>query len=168
MQTSLQFCFNHPRAGLIVALLILTGSNWAGVPNLPAQEVRKIRAINEAYVQSWLKDDRQGVLNTFTPDAVIIPSGNAPIVGFEAMKRFWWPDDGSRTTIKTYTNTIDEISGSGGLAYVRGTSYLVFSYEKSGEKAEYETKGVFLMILQKQADAQWRITRRIWTDLRRQ
>jgi uncharacterized protein (TIGR02246 family) len=161
-------CFKRLCAGLAVALFMLAGSGWAAASELSSNDVSKIRAVNETYVESWLKDDRQGVLNTFTPDAVIIPSGNAPKVGYEAMKQFWWPDDGSRTTIKTYTNTIDEISGAGDFAYVRGTSHLVFSYEKNGEKTEQESRGVFLMILRKQADGRWRITRRIWTDLRRQ
>jgi ketosteroid isomerase-like protein len=61
------------------------------------------------------------VLETLAPDAVVMPAGVQPLQGDSAIRRFWWPDDGSSTRVIRYTTKLDEIGGVAPTAYVRGT-----------------------------------------------
>jgi uncharacterized protein (TIGR02246 family) len=154
-----------------VALTLWLAFGSAGVEaeseKLSATDVAKIRAVNEAYAAAWLRNDPQGVLNTFSNDAILIPQGNRPVEGLEAIKKFWWPADGPRTTIKSFTITTDEIGGDGNIGYVRGTFQFSFSYEEKGETKELSNKGNYMMIMRRQSDGSWRISHRMWGDLPR-
>ena len=134
---------------------------------LSATDVAKIRAVNEAYAAAWLHNDPQAVLNIFSNDAVLIPQGNRPVEGIEAIKKFWWPADGPRTIIKSFTITTDEIGGEGNWGYVRGTFQFSFSYEEKGKMTELTNTGNYMMIMKRQADGSWRISHRMWGDLPR-
>jgi ketosteroid isomerase-like protein len=123
--------------------------------------------VNEAYATNWLKNDPTAVMSILTKDAVLIPQGNRPIEGIEAIKKFWWPADGSRTTIKTFTITTEEVGGAGGVAYVRGTFKFSFSYEEKLKTSDLTNAGNYLMILKRQLDGSWLISHRMWGDLRR-
>lgn len=134
---------------------------------LSADDVAKIRAVNEAYAAAWLKNDPEAVMSTLSNDAVLIPQGNRPVVGIESIKKFWWPADGSRTTIKTFSITTDEIGGDGDVGFVRGTFQFSFSYEDKGKINDLTNAGNYMMILKRQSDGNWRISRRMWGDLPR-
>ena len=59
-------------------------------PSLSSSDRDAIRAIHESYRRAWLAGDAQGVRNTFTDDAVLLPHhGVQPVVGMEAIKQFW-------------------------------------------------------------------------------
>ncbi|MDX1619108.1 MAG: DUF4440 domain-containing protein, partial [Balneolaceae bacterium] len=105
-------------------------------------------------------------LRLLAEDAIIMPSGIRPISGKKDIGRFWWPDDGSTTIIDFYETEIEEISGEGRLAYVRGTGHLEFSYENGGEMSEHSSDNMFLMVVRKNDDGQWKIWRRMWGGLR--
>jgi uncharacterized protein (TIGR02246 family) len=152
-----------------LVLLLLTGSLWAAGKSrgLSAKDVAKIRAVNEAYAAAWLRNDPTAVLNTLSNDAVLIPQGNRPVEGIAAIKKFWWPADGSRTTIKSFNITTDEIDGAGDVGYVRGTFQFSFSYEDKGKISDLTNAGNYMMIMKRQPDGTWRISRRMWGDLPR-
>jgi uncharacterized protein (TIGR02246 family) len=130
-------------------------------------DVAKIRAVNEAYASAWLKNDRTAVLRIFSNDAVLIPQGNGPVQGIDAIEKFWWPVDGPRTTIKTFTITTEEIGGQGKLGYVRGTFRFTFSYEEKGKTRDQTNVGNYLMIMKRQPNGNWLISHRMWGDLTR-
>src|SRR5829696_2202963 len=123
---------------------------------LAAADVAKIRAVNEAYAAGWLRNDPRAVLNLFADDAVLIPQGNRPVEGVEAIKQFWWPAGGPRTTIKSFTITTDEIGGEAKIGYVRGTFQFSFSYEDKGQTSQLTNAGNYMMIMRRQADGSWR------------
>ena len=154
-------------AAVIFWLLPVFGGVRAETGNLSAADVAKIRAVNEAYVAGWLRNEPQAVLDTFSGDAVLIPQGGRPVEGIAAIKKFWWPADGPRTTIKTFTITTDETGGEGDIGYVRGTFQFSFSYEEGGQTRELTNKGNYLMIMKRQPDGAWRISHRMWGDLPR-
>jgi uncharacterized protein (TIGR02246 family) len=152
-----------------LTLWLVLGSSGvkAESEKLSATDVAKIRAVNEAYAAAWLRNDPQTVLNNFASDAVLKPQGNRPVEGIEAIKIFWWPAEGSRTTIKSFTITTDEIGGEGNIGYVRGTFQFSFSYEEKGKTTELTNKGNYMMIMRRQSDGAWRISHRMWGDLPR-
>lgn len=149
-----------------LALVALTSPAFTQthVEKLSADDVAKIKAVNEAYVLAWLKNDSTAVMKTLAPNAVLIPQGSRAIEGMKAIKQFWWPS-GGKTTVKTFTITTDEIGGEDEVAYVRGTFTLSFIYEAGSNKLERTNNGNYLMIMKRQADGARRISHRMWGDL---
>jgi uncharacterized protein (TIGR02246 family) len=156
-------------AGLALALALTSESILAQgrSEKLSEADLAKIRAVNEAYAAAWLKNDAEAVLNTLSETAVLIPQGNRPVEGIEAIKKFWWPADGPRTTIKSFTISTDEVGGAGDVGYVRGTFQFSFSYEEKGKTSALTNAGNYLMIMRRQRDGSWRISHRMWGDLPR-
>lgn len=58
-----------------------------------------VRALEEAYRTDWLTNDSAAVMATLPPGAVMMPAGVRPLVGDSAIRTYWWPNDGSQTTI---------------------------------------------------------------------
>src|SRR5262249_36069096 len=80
-----------------------------------------VRAVLETYRTSWLRGDAEGVLGTFTSDAVLLPAhGAGPVVGMEAIRRYWWPAGAPPTTITRLEITVEQIGGDCRLAYAQG------------------------------------------------
>jgi uncharacterized protein (TIGR02246 family) len=134
-------------------------------PGLSEGDRTAIRALDSAYVAAWLANDSAAVLATLDPDVVLLPSGGRPHVGLDAARRFWWPDDGSRTTITSYAATVDEVDGTPALAYIRGSSTLAFTYERDTVRSDGSSRTMTLTLVRKTPDGRWRITRRMWGPL---
>jgi ketosteroid isomerase-like protein len=122
----------------------------------------KVRAANAAYVSGWLKNDEGAVLASLWPDAVLIPQGRAQIRGLDAIKAFWWPAAGPRTTIHNFAFTTDEVGGSRDVAYTRGTYR--FEYSLDGSAGTLLNVGNYLMIFRRSSSGEWRISHRMWGD----
>lgn len=124
-----------------------------------------VLAVDRAYVDGWLADDREGVLDLFEEDALLLPDGTEPVRGRRAMEAFWWPP-GSGVTIERYESEVDEILGEGSLALVRGTGELTFSWtDGEGELRRRSSRSRHLTVLRRQPDGRWLISRRMWDGL---
>ena len=160
------------RAGIVCLILVqlVTARPFGAlhdVSGLPENEIAKIRTVNEAYASAWLKNDQEAVLRNFSQDAVLIPQGHRPVRGMDAIKKFWWPPDGPRTVIRSFTITTDEIDGDNCVAYVRGTFEFSFSFEDKGRTTNLANAGNYMMIMKRQPDGNWLISHRMWGDLPR-
>ena len=131
-------------------------------PQLTADDERAIRAIDRAYVAAWLRDDTTGVMNTLTPDAVLMPAGQHILSSPNAIRAFWWPSDSSHTRILTFERTIDEVGGDANVAWMRGTDSLTFTYAKGGTTSQLTSRSMSLAVLRRQTDGSWRISRMMW------
>ncbi len=127
-----------------------------------AEERLEVEAAHEAYGAAWLANDRSAVLATLTEDVVLMPSGMTPIEGHAAAEAFWWPDDGSTTTLTAYESTIEDVRGSGGVAVVRARSSMTFIWQKEGEASVQTNGSMSLSVLERGDDGRWRITVRMW------
>ena len=152
---------------LLLPVLALVGCTTArlGAGSLSDEDRAAIRALDGAYVAGWLANDSGAVLATLDTGVVLLPAGNRPHTGLDAARTFWWPRDGSRTTITGYAATIDELDGTPALAYVRGTSTLAFTYERDTLRTNGTSRTMTLTLLRKAPDGRWRITRRMWGPL---
>ena len=101
---------------------------------LTASDQAAIRALDSTFVQGWLQDDTAAVLGVFSPNAVLLPPGSQPVAGLAAIRAYWWPTDGSHTRITTFDRQIVEITGTKGLAFIRGTGALGWEYVKDGTR----------------------------------
>jgi uncharacterized protein (TIGR02246 family) len=132
---------------------------------LSSGDIAAIRELSEAYTGAWLADDSASVLATFTDDAVLMPHHGAPVVeGLDAIRRQFWPPDVPPARVTAFTMEPVEISGSGDLAYARGTISLTFSFESDGVMQTLSNAGNYLMIVRRQPEGAWKIARYIWND----
>src|SRR5262249_25153983 len=109
---------------------------------------------------AWLRDDTTAVLAAFESEPVLMPGGLSPLAGGDAARRFWWPSDGTHTKVTYFSRSIDEIGGSGSLAFIRGTDSLRFTYAaKDGGTSEQGLRSTTLAVVRRQADGRWKIDR---------
>ena len=150
------------------AWLVACGADRDPPRGLTARDSTAIEAVRAAYVQAWLEDDTVGVLATLDTGAVLLPPGQLPVTGHRAIRAFWWPTDGSRTTITAFEWSLDELEGTPELAYTRGISSVAWRYEKDTVRSEQSTRNISLTILAPGADGRWRIVRQMWGPALRQ
>jgi uncharacterized protein (TIGR02246 family) len=149
---------------ILLALLALAVATMACQP--PAQEaaglseedVAAIRAADDAWIQAFRDNDDAALVALYSEDAVIMPP-NEPAVESRAAVRAYHEAD--LVTVTEYSESILEIDGRDGLAYIRGTSSMV-GIGEDGEPVTESSK--FLVILRKQADGSWLITHEIWNS----
>jgi uncharacterized protein (TIGR02246 family) len=132
------------------------------IRRLSSQDSSAIEAVRAAYVRAWLDGDTSGVLATLDSEAVLLPPGRLPVEGQPAIREFWWPNDGSRTTITAFDWTLNELSGTPQLAYTHGISTIAWRYEKDTVRSEQTTRSTNLTILHRGTDGKWRILRQMW------
>jgi ketosteroid isomerase-like protein len=114
------------------------------------------------YVRAWLADDTAGVLATLDSAAVLLPPGSLPVKGQGAIRAYWWPTDGSRTTITLLDWTLEELAGTPGLAFSRGMSTVGWRYQKDTVRSEQTSRSTNLTIFTHGTDGRWRILRQMW------
>jgi uncharacterized protein (TIGR02246 family) len=123
-----------------------------------------VRRVHDAYPSAWLANDTEKVMELFAEDAVLIPHhGLEPVVGGEAIRKFFWPEVGPAVTVSRYDLVPDEVEGSGDLAYIRGRFLLTLEIA-NGASDTYTNSGNYLMILARGPTGQWRIACQIWND----
>jgi ketosteroid isomerase-like protein len=91
-----------------------------------------------------------------------MPAGPRPLASPNDIRAFWWPGDGSRTTILTFERTIDEIAGEGDVAWVRGTDTLTYRYDKGTIHSRLGSRSMTLAVWRRQPNGEWRISRMMW------
>lgn len=137
----------------------------AAIP-LSAADRAAILALDSTFVAAWLADDTTKVLSVFAADAELLPPGAQPAIGLAAIRAYWWPADGSHTRITAFTRTVAEVSGTKGLAYVRGTGALRWTYTKAGGTTTTQSgRSTDFMVYMQDADGQWHVTRQMWNAL---
>jgi uncharacterized protein (TIGR02246 family) len=151
--------------GAIVTSPSVCAGAPAGPPILSSGDESAVRALMEKYRLSWLANDADGVRSVFSPNAVIMPHhGLSPAVGSKAISDFWFPPNAPKTTILKYERTIDEISGDGSLAYVRGQSEVAWMVDNKGVPEHWKTSGTYLAILNKDVRGRWWVSVMSWDD----
>jgi uncharacterized protein (TIGR02246 family) len=162
---------NRARVVLTVAYLTAALASWpvhADTPGRLSDADRvAVRKAVDAYRDAWLTNDPSAVMSTLTADAVLMPAhARQPIVGRSAIRAFWFPPDGPATVVTAFDTTVDEIEGSGEVAYARGSHVLQFRIGALTDTAAavQTVRGAYLMVLNRQTDGRWLISRRMWDD----
>jgi uncharacterized protein (TIGR02246 family) len=156
------------RFAVALAAAVICVRNASACPSatLSAEARSAASAATLAYRDAWLSNAPEKVMATLTPDAVLLPSGMEPISGAAAIRAFWWPANGPATTITAMEQKVDEITGEGDLAIVRGHGSLTFTMRQDGRETTRNQRSTFLNVVCRQADGSWKITQRMWSDLK--
>jgi ketosteroid isomerase-like protein len=145
-----------------LAFQLACHSSGDGSLKLTARDSSAIELVRAEYVRGWLADDTAGVLATLDPAAVLLPPGRLPVGGQDAIRAYWWPTDGSHTTITQLDWNLEELAGTPSLAFARGTSTVGWKYQKDTVRSEQTSRSTNLTIFTRGADGQWRILRQMW------
>jgi len=154
----------HRVVPLLVALLFVPAFAVGGA-NLSSDDVAKIRQVHKSYEEAWLKGDADGVRSLFTEDCVLFPPhGDRPRIGQNGLNEFWFPPNAPPTQITKLVVTAQDIGGDGQIAYVWGTDEVAWTTSVNGKTTTSSHGGIFLNVLKKQADGQWKISHHMWDD----
>lgn len=156
---------NIRKAGAIV-IFLLAGVGAKGAGNgLSAEDVAKIKQVHSKYEEAWLKGDPNAVRALFTEDCVLLPPhADKARIGQEGLNEFWFPPNGPPAKITKLVMKLENIGGDGQVAYVWGTHEVAWTTEQNGQTMNASHKGVFLNVLEKQPDGNWKMSRHMWDD----
>ena len=124
---------------------------------LSEEDLAAIRAADEAWIQAFRANDDAALAALYSEDAVIMPPNGPAVEGRAAIQAYY---EGVNAT--EFTESIIEIDGCHGVAYIRGTSSTV-SIGEDGEQVTESDK--WLGILRRQADGSWLFTIEIWNSV---
>jgi uncharacterized protein (TIGR02246 family) len=155
-------------ARLIAAMMLLPPLQAApsttsdGV--LSANDVAAIKATIEAYRTAWLRNDKAGVLSTFTNDAVLVPAhGGTAVVGIGAIEKYWFAP-GPPATVTLLDITVEQLEGSGSMAFARGVDNVGWTMVQDGKSQKHYHPGTYLNVMKKLPGGSWRIHLHMWDD----
>lgn len=152
-------------AAILLVLTFAATLNAADKGGLTATDEKAMRATIEAYRTAWLANDQQGVLRTFTGDAVLQPAhGAKAVVGIDAIKKYWFTPGGPPTVITKLDITVDQVAGNANLAFVRGLDTVGWTITDKGGTHRHYHPGTYLNIMKKLPDGAWRIQVHMWDD----
>jgi uncharacterized protein (TIGR02246 family) len=132
---------------------------------LTDDDAAKVRGVVEAYRTAWLRGDSEGVMKTLTDDAVLLPAhGARPIVGREAIVKYWWPAGGPPSKVTRLDITVEGLTGDCATAYSHGRDDVAWTQDENGVTRTHGHPGTYLNVYRKLADGSWRIARHMWDD----
>jgi uncharacterized protein (TIGR02246 family) len=150
---------------LVLAAVAATASPAPSSTTSSAADAAAIRAVIDAYRNAWLRGDARGVMETLTPDAVLLPAhGAPPVAGGAAIERYWWPPASPPATITRLDVTIENVEVVGGLASVYGHDDVEWTQVEGGVVKAHGHPGTYLNVMRKRPDGSWRISRHMWDD----
>jgi uncharacterized protein (TIGR02246 family) len=148
---------------LVAVVLAVPGCGGVRAePALSRSDSVAIAGVQADYVRAWLADDTAGVLATMDKNAMLLPPGKMPVQGHDAIRAYWWPNDGSHTRITGFTWDVAEVLGGGSLAVARGLSTVSWTYTKDTTESASTVRNLGLTVLARGTDGQWRIVRQMW------
>ncbi|HET9995641.1 MAG TPA: SgcJ/EcaC family oxidoreductase [Candidatus Acidoferrum sp.] len=156
---------NNKRVWLLIALAIVCPNIKGTGEGLSAGDIEKIKQVHKKYEEAWLREDDNGVRALFTEDCVLLPPhGDKARIGQKGLNEYWFPPDAPATKITKLVVTPESIGGDGQLAYAWGTDEVAWTTVKDGKATSASHKGIFLNVLQKQADGEWKLLHHMWDD----
>jgi ketosteroid isomerase-like protein len=147
------------------AFSALACSRGTGTASLTAADRAAILRLDSTFVQGWLRDDTTAALSIWAPDAVLHPPYSPAVTGVPAIRAYWWPTDGSTTKITKFERQIDEVAGSGDVAYIRGRSELGWVYSKAGKSQSQTGRSASIMIARRDSSGAWKLSRSVWNAM---
>jgi ketosteroid isomerase-like protein len=142
-------------ASPLIALLASCASIAAA--DLSRADVAAIESSREAFRAAVLARDFDELASLYTDDAILLPPNMPEIRGRAEIRAHFeeFPPLGALTV------RFEEVSGSGGVAYVRGSYTMTIAVE-GGESIE--ERGKFLEVRLRQSDGSWPIARDMYSS----
>ena len=114
----------------------------------------------EAHNAAFTAGDVDGFIDLFSDDAQALRNGNSVLVGKEAIRS--WEEEVFDQFHSEMTYFSDEIGLMGEVAFNLGTYRLTQTPKAGGDSISFY--GNYILVLRKQADGSWKITRYMWNN----
>jgi uncharacterized protein (TIGR02246 family) len=146
-------------------VLLASPAMKAAGGSLTAEDVEKIKRVHSSYEEAWLRGDADGVRALFTEDCVLLPPhADKPRIGQKGLNEFWFPPNAPTTKITKLEVKPQSIGGDGEIAYVWGTDDVAWTTTQDGKTTSASHKGIFLNVLRKQTNGEWKMSHHMWDD----
>lgn len=147
---------------MLAALAICAGAAAcapaAAPPGPPTgDDVAKINALRDNFVTAFNAGDAAKVVEGYTTDAIAMPAHHAMVTGKDALVAFN-REQFSQVSFKM-TLTPAETVVAGNWGYDRGTYTMTVTPKAGG--APMNDAGKYLVVIQKQSDGSWKVSRDI-------
>ena len=138
------------RAFPLLCIAVLAGvAGCQQAAPLSAADQAAVRASVDSFTQRVKRADWPGAVALYSADVHFMPPNEPAVEGRDAlltwMKAF--------PPINSFALTVDEVSGEGSVAYVRG--HYAMSFTPPGAKAPVADAGKFLEVHRRAADGTW-------------
>lgn len=124
-------------------------------------DVAAINLALEQFLIALRANDLDGIVESYTTHAVVMPPGHRALEGSDAIRR-WFRGMLDSFTIEGFESFPEEVVVAGDWAFRRGTFDWRLRARDSGELLEPSSK--FLQIWQRLEDGSWRVARGIWNS----
>jgi uncharacterized protein (TIGR02246 family) len=152
-------------APFLLAPQLAFASDSTCSPTLSPADATAVRGVIDAYRTAWLRGDAKAVMDTLTADAVLLPAhGARPVVGADAIKKYWWPSGGPPTTITKLDITVEQVGGDCQIAYAHGRDDVAWTIQEGGTTKTFGHPGTYLNVFRRMSDGSWRISHHMWDD----
>ncbi len=143
----------------IAAAVALIAVPAAAAP-LTESDLDALTALQQTYVDGWLRNDRDAVMSVMAEDAVFIPhDGVMPRTGAGAISEFWFPGGRAVGIVPVYEQKVTNIAGDGDHA----TAYGRFRLGYEANETRYTWIGNYLIVARKR-NGRWLVTHMIVND----
>ncbi len=143
---------------ILITIAIVAFGHVAKASEAPADssELARIASLRYEYVSAWKSGNGEDVARLYTNDGIVLYPNNPAVVGQEEIVRYFnrFFDEFDP---KNFELTSKEVKIAGDWAFDRGTYRLSITPKKGGEVIE--DNGKYLVILQRQADGSWKVSR---------
>jgi len=150
-------------AGRIASLLLSLGFTVAIASAQKDSARKEIEAWNQNFIAAHLRMDNAAILGMWQEEGVSLLQGTPPIVGKEAIEKFF--DDAVRQIAGYHMKTMEidfrEIQMMGDWAYEWGIEHQVL--EPPPGKEAFDGRGNILLILHKNSNGEWKIKQEMWS-----
>jgi len=138
------------RAFPLLCIAVLAGvAGCQQAAPLSAADQAAVRASVDSFTQRVKRADWPGAVALYSADVHFMPPNQPAVEGRDAlltwMKAF--------PPLNSFALTVDEVSGEGSVAYVRG--HYAMSFTPPGAKAPVADAGKFLEVHRRAADGTW-------------
>jgi uncharacterized protein (TIGR02246 family) len=143
------------RNGLLLTLLLFV---CGFVSSQDAQHVRNIIERQNANASRWYAaGEIDSVASVFAEDAWQMPPNSPPLVGREAIRKYW--SEAVKWGKWEFTLQTQDVAVSGPMAVERGKYILKFTAGSGAPPgmASFEDRGNYLVHWRQESDEQWRV-----------
>ena len=142
---------------LLVAAVATASCTSSTPPRDTTAETTALNALRTQFQTAFNAGDADAVIRSYASDAVLMPSHHGQVTGAEAIRGFFAEFFGQMTPQLTLTSA--ELQIAGDWAFDRGTYSMTLTPNAGG--APIVDRGKYLVILHRQPDGAWKLTRDI-------
>jgi ketosteroid isomerase-like protein len=165
MKTTQQMVFLFRMILLPVLLVHLIGCAENQSTEPTDVDSQAVLQVHNDYVDGWLNMDQEKIMSLIEGDARLQPSGLSPVDGKSQIQDFWFPQDGSVTSVNDFKTNIISLEVLDTLAISTHHSILDWEYQMDTLSFGMIQEGYNTTIYKKQSDDTWKIWRSMWADV---